>query len=270
MKRVKKRHYSFVSTFCKADKAGPRIPTLLREFERSSPVSTHLRWIEHLKRACESQGCYIAECVGLTDVSFWQTHGAKTLVNGIMVLLTFHVPRWVKLKSDNEWRELLAAIRTFHSFCVRRGYVKYDSVLITALYRLRQLGMYSIPQRLQELTRERYWDTLEEEQATKRGSETTEGDSAVLVTGGYDMYIGEEMRVNVDEVLTGGWVMTGEDEEEREKAFLTLPDDVARLGMRGMSLSCLLLARRNGVWRPVVQEEEFRLLAYAPDDVFYY
>lgn len=279
--------------FCPADQSGPRILTLLHEFEGVAIVESHNKWIRLLHTACERQRCHVAECS--PGDYFSQTHGAKTLANSITMFLTYYVPRKVALRSDDEWREVLAALRTFHDFCVRRSYVREDPVLMTALHRLRRFRICSIPKRLEALADEKYWDAIERAQ-TGRGSKLVvdsgdvgtgstavdgEGSSRTGGVGGdvvqedeesYEMFIGDEEPLSVDEILSDGWVIYSEDSDggERCKAFLHLPEDLAKLGMQGMSLSCMKLALRNGVWRPIRSDGTFVAHAYPPDDVFYY
>lgn len=320
-RRRKKAVSTIVAIICPEDRTGPRIPTLLREFGQTCTVSSHINWMYYLEAACEKQGCYVADCA--TGINFSQTHGAKSLVNYIIMFLTYYVPRKFQLKSDDEWREMLAALRTFHNFCVRKRYVKEDAVLMTALHKLRRFCICTIPQRIDELGKENFWNKMENnrrerregdddneiekvatnsnaqlpvsggessvaEKSTNVGQESEQGgDSkeAVIVGGGgvengstevYDEYesvLWDDMPLNVEQVMDDGWVLNSEDrQEDREqsKAFLHLPPDVAKLGMQGMSLSCMQLALRNGVWRPILHDGIFVAHAYPPDDVFYY
>lgn len=182
------------------------------------------------------------------------------------------------MRGDDEWREILAALRVFHSFCVKRGYVKEDGVLVTALFRLRTFCICTIPNRISQLARDGFWGTLENHDSRS----LIDPDTATLgahaedeQTEPYDEWegvLGDEMPLCVEQVMPDGWIMACDDPEEGEytKAFLCLPVDVARLGMKGMSLSRIKLALRKGVWRPVLHDALYVGKAYPPDDVFYY
>lgn len=85
--------------------------------------------------------------------------------------------------------------------------------------------------------------------------------------------LGGDTPLIVGQVMEDGWLMRSEDFEvdaQYTNAFLHLPVAVAKMGMRGMSLSGLQLALRNGIWRPVLHDNVYVAKAYPPDDIFYY
>jgi hypothetical protein len=47
----------------------------------------------------------------------------------------------------------------------------------------------------------------------------------------------------IQEVRADGWIIGS--------VLLRLPPEIARMGKEGAALSCMQLALRNGVWRPV-------------------
>eukprot|EP00178_Gracilaria_changii_P015981 TRINITY_DN449_c0_g1_i1.p1 TRINITY_DN449_c0_g1~~TRINITY_DN449_c0_g1_i1.p1 ORF type:complete len:480 (-),score=115.80 TRINITY_DN449_c0_g1_i1:1920-3359(-) len=161
---VPKRHRRYrnnvAAKFCPADAAGPRIPALLRQFASQCQIDCHRRWLQLLHTSCEKQGCLVRNC--RTGVNFAQTHGAKSLIHSITMFLTYYVPTKVRLRSDHEWRQLLAALFTFHNYCARMRYIKGDHVLTTALYSLRNFRICTIPRRITELAAAGYWDRLEQ------------------------------------------------------------------------------------------------------------
>lgn len=230
-----------------------------------------MEWLRHLETSCAQQGCYAAQCD--MSFSFSRTHGAKSLVNAIMMFLAYYVPRHLKITSDDEWREILAAVRTFHLFCVQRGYVNEDSVLMSSLYRLRCFKICEIPKRLTRLCQQKYWDSLEftESRNESDGSSSTQNKIAQDERE-YERYFGDEIAVNVVDVVSNGWVISSDTAPNGscdQSVFLHLPPDTAKLGMKGMTLSCLLLGLRNGVWRPIKQDGSCVTNACPPDDLFY-
>lgn len=260
--RSKKKRLLPIGSICPGDQTGPRVSSLLEEFSSSCSVSNHMNWLYHLRTSCAQQGCYLTNCNASGDFS--HTHGAKSLVNAMTMFLSYYVPRHLTITSDDEWRELLAALRTFHMFCVRKQYVKEDVVLMSVLYKLRRFKLCQIPQRITQLFEEKYWDSLENR---KEGIESNISDE-----DGYERYFGDETALNVEEIMADGWVINadGNSRKEEDQIFLYLPGDAASLGMKGMSLSCLQLGLRNGIWRPIEQDGTCIANAYPPDELFYY
>lgn len=93
--------------------------------------------------------------------------------------------------------------------------------------------------------------------------------------------------MTVLQVTGDGWLLRCEDddlthvhddEDDKDDArkddeiFLRLPECVARIGMKGMTLSGMLLALRNGVWRPLPHPDSHACISstYPPDELFYY
>lgn len=270
----KRKSRSRPKVICQDDSTGPRIPILFLQFAESSPISAHLDWLHHLELSCEKQGCLAGSCssreVGQSKSStFAWAHGAKTLVNGINMFLTYHIPRYYTISSDEEWRAALAALRSFHDFCVRRRYVKDDAAMKLALHRLNKFQIATILSNLQSLIEQKWWDSLEDASGSER-------EGGRLQAGGedddreYEAFVGSDVPLCVVEVMREGWLMA-EDSFENAKALLPLPVDAAALGVKGMSFSCLSLGLRNEVWRPAQGEgdpESAAIIAYPPDDVF--
>lgn len=277
-RRRKSRSSKAPVMICPDDGEGPRIPKLFLEFEENSPISAHMEWLHHLELSCEKQGCYVSGCAtgskkrGRRSSSFARAHGAKTLINGMNMFLTYHIPRYYRVSSDEDWRKALAALRSFHAFCVRRRYVKEDAVLMLALHRLRGFRIHTIPVRIQKLIEDKYWDSIEDVSGSE--PEESPGDQSDKKTEEkrYASYVGGEMAVTLDEVLQNGWVLRGEDHlGEETTAFVSLPADLAGFGMKGMSVSCMALGLRNGIWRPIRGEGDLATATvYPPDDVFFY
>lgn len=263
---------------CPTDSLGPRIPRLFLEFEQNSPIAAHMEWLHHLELSCENQGCYAAGCAtgskkhGRPSSSFARAHGAKTLTNGMTMFLTYHIPRYYRVSSDDDWRKALAALRSFHAFCVRRRYVKDDSVLMLALHRLRGFRIHTIPARIQKLVEDRYWDSIENVSGSEREESLVDQSATNTEEERYDSYLGGELAVTLQQVLQNGWVLSGENNLGDEmNVFVSLPADLAGFGMLGMSLSCMALGLRNGIWRPMPGDgESATAIVYPPDDVFFY
>lgn len=276
-RRRKSRPAKAPVMICPTDSPGPRIPRLFLEFERDSPIAAHLEWLHHLELSCENQGCYAPGCAtgfrkhGRPSSSFARAHGAKTLVNGMNLFLTYHIPRYYRVSSDEEWRKALAALRSFHAFCVRRRYIKDDPVLMLAFHRLRSFRIHTIPNRIQKLIEDKYWDAIEDVCASDRESSAAE-DPIKPQKQRYESYLGGEMAVTLQQVLQNGWILSGENHLGDEMtAFVSLPADLAGFGVLGMSLSGMTLGLRNGIWRPVPGDgDSASVIVYPPDDVFFY
>lgn len=417
---------------CPSDRNGPRIHQLLSEFSSRTHVQGHLKWLQHLEASCAQHGCSVAHCTGRGS-SFSVTHGAKSLIDSITMFLSYYVPNKLCIDSDDQWRQLLVALRTFHMFCVRRRFVKEDEVLMNALYTLRKFNLCHVPVKIDKLCREKWWDVLESRDGHghdrvadgnsqgKRGGarqrkteqegdggnqdslvENGNGNGAIerilcdaddagenkdklvikrisgdedddnegignkvvierisgdadddeienqivgkrisgdadddaddedlkqvdddkeadannkvvtRISGGADdddedkgptiqrisgdaddddegngtiendavdefgycrYFGGEEQAVIVEQVLNDGWVVKCDDDEDGEEGqvLLKLPENVAKMGMKGMSLSGLQMGLRNGIWRPVQRDEACCMSsAYPPDELFYY
>lgn len=275
-RRRKMRGAKPVVELCPKDHVSPRIPSLFREFAKSSPITEHMHWLRYLQLSCENQGCCVAGCATGSrcqgrNLAFARAHGAKTLMNGMNMFITYHIPRYYGVSSDDEWREALAALRSFHAFCVRRRYVQDDSTLMRALHRLKGFRIHTIPKMMQCLMEEKYWDMVEHvsgdrEGVDKEGMEKNENDAEA-----YEEFISDGTTVVVEQIEEDGWVLMMESSAESdEKVFLSLPVEVALLGMKGMSISCVRFAMRKGIWRPIpIEDEGVKLIVYPPDEAFY-
>lgn len=330
----KKKRQPPVALLCPSDQTGPRISAVLDEFSRTCCVQSHMDWLHHLEASCAQQGCYVSDCRGR---NFSEIHGAKSLINSFTMFLSYYVPRHFLIASDDEWRELLVALRTFHMFCVRRQYVREDDVLMSALYKLRRFNLCDIPSRITKLCKNKYWDSLEtsvdednnegliDTNSNDTNTKVNNNDTSIItartgINNGilintcakddtvskmnvhgnanaiadtnvdtnpnvssdnvheneYQRYFGsEDTALIVDQVMPNGWVIKIDDVDvnlsfEEDQVFLQLPPDIAKLGMQGMSLSCLQLALRHGVWRPIEQDGSYISSAYPPDELFYY
>lgn len=259
---------------CPKDDVGPRIPTLLKEFGKHSPVTEHMEWLHNLQLSCQNQGCCVTGCVAGSprrgkSIEFAKAHGAKTLMNGMNMFITYHIPRFYGVRSDDEWRRALAALRSFHMFCARRRYVRDDAGLMRALHRLKGFPMHTIPTRIKELVDEGYWDGIEKSRKDQSQTESVDQDGQDEEK--YDAIIWDETAVVVDEIDQGGWILVSEgDSELNDKAYLQLPADVAALGVKGMSISCVMFGLKGGLWRPFAGDGGgIQPIVYPPDEAFY-
>lgn len=219
-----------------------------------------------------------SRCYG-RNLAFARAHGAKTLMNGMNMFITYHIPRYYGVSSDDEWREALAALRSFHAFCVKRRYVKDDPTLMRAFHRLKGFRIHTIPKMMQCLMEEKYWDMVE--QVSEQVGEQVNADGEEVDREGvggsegraeaYEAFISDDTTVVVEQIEEDGWIlMTESGAESDEKVFLSLPMEVAMLGMKGMSISCVRFAMRKGVWRPIpIEDEGVKLIVYPPDEAFY-
>ena len=107
---------------------------------------------------------------------------------------------------------------------------------------------------LNSMAEEGWWDDLEE-RADNGSGNASEGD----FHDAYEEVVRSEMRMCAREVKPDGWVF---DKNPMDRpffdyqpvdpgVFLRLPAEVAAMGVVGMQLSCMSLALRRGVWRPV-------------------
>lgn len=275
-RRRKARATRTVVELCPKDNVGPRISSLFREFADYSPITEHMHWLRYLQLSCKNQGCCVTGCAtGSRDhgknSAFARAHGAKTLMNGINMFITYHIPRYYGISSDDEWREALAALRSFHAFCVRKRYAKDDATLMRALHRLKGFPIHTIPKMIKYLIQQKYWDSAERMSGGKEVIDTQGMETKEDVDDTYEAYINDDTAVVVEEVEDNGWVLRREGNAELDgEVFLSLPLEVAVLGMKGMSIACVRFAMRERVWRPIpVEDVGVNLIVYPPDEAFY-
>ena len=176
--------------------------------------------------------------------AYFLTHGAETLKSNIRHFFSYFFPRKCS-PSATEQKTASVALKAVFALCVAKGYIEEDRELLELMTRLGNFkGDAAIVKGLQRLADSGYWLGLE----TGGGGEDEDEDIHR-----------SDFPLTVSEVLDDGWVFESftpslfidgrwwgrEGLPESEKVVLRLPPEVAKLGVAGMSLSCMELRLRG-------------------------
>lgn len=255
------------TTTCTADPTGPRISQLFQLYT----AKAHAGWVAGVANACiisGRNGFVCRHCAHRDDLhdSFELNHGAQTVLNYARFYLTVYVPNRFLGFSDSNWRQLIAALRAFHTWAVSQRFMREDLALEGGLVRLADFPMASLKQRLEQLGRREYWMELER-RALQVGGEA-------VVHGEFDRLFGGCLNLIVERIEPDGWVFQCDpfdwvEKRNRGTVFVQIPPDVAVMGVVGMEFSCMTLGLRNRVWRPVMEPgEPFFTNVYPPKRIF--
>ena len=226
--------------FCK----GPTLGHIFQELTSLQPQ--HKRWLGFFEHNCQSYGWEDCRCSfwesrpdGLGKSAYCQSHGAEALDSNVRGFLCYFIPRKMGTPSGKEMKKTGAALRALVKLCVTRGYCGPQPELLKEISTSTNFPADEIRNSIEALAKDRYWDSLEEE-----------ADEAVVDDGFGDEYedfcggAGSGELFVIKEVRADGWInMSG--------VLLRLPPEIARMGKKFAALSCMRLALRNGVWRPV-------------------
>lgn len=117
--------------------------------------------------------------------------------------------------------------------------------------------MQTIPVRTQKLVEDRYWDPIEDVGGSEREETPRTRVRPGLRRSGTIRILEERWQSPCSRYCKNGWVMSGENLLGDEMSvFVSLPAELAGFGMLGMSLSCMALGLRNGIWRPMPGDRE--------------
>lgn len=259
------------TALCPADPTGPRIPTLFQLYT----AKAHAGWVAGVANACilaGRLGFVCQACAHRSDLydTFEERHGAKTVLRYAKFYLTKHVPNRFFGFSDGNWRQLVSALRAFHTWAVTKQYMPEEQQLEVGFLRLAEFPMATLKQRLEDLGRIKYWDELERQVLQRTGRPDASLDDVQ-----FDRRFGGSMHLIVAEVERDGWAFECDpfdcgDCRNTGRVFVQLPEEVATLGVVGMELSCITLGLRNRVWRPIQRKDtgEFFANVYPPRAVF--
>lgn len=233
--------------------------SVLQEFTNSCASDTHIKYIHHLRIWCEGR------CVD-DDLCSSKGHARSQVITKVFESLPFilahHIHDVVKLTKDTEWQDLLAALRSFHMFCVIRLYVPENRKLMGGLYDLETFTVCELSSKLNHLVAYKYWNKIEGDSLRRNAAQSpAETEAQVSVQVDEEMYE-EHLKfcytpIEVEEVRPNGWVLNVSEagffyrQTEVKSVFLQLPQSVSSMGLLGMRLPCFSLGFRNGFWRPI-------------------
>eukprot|EP00567_Pseudictyota_dubia_P008027 CAMPEP_0197458896 /NCGR_PEP_ID=MMETSP1175-20131217/49936_1 /TAXON_ID=1003142 /ORGANISM="Triceratium dubium, Strain CCMP147" /LENGTH=308 /DNA_ID=CAMNT_0042993633 /DNA_START=24 /DNA_END=947 /DNA_ORIENTATION=- len=252
---------------CKKDPDGPSADEILDLFlkegegldskndlssdEKKSRSNTIRLFCSHFGRSWDCSGCKYWELPwgaesSITRTAYSTTHGAKTLIDEVTMFCTYFIVR--KCMMDQEERK--SAVRCMIelvSFLVAKGYVtdtEYAERIISTIRPGLTLEPDTIQQKLCELWANDYWRKLMEEGAGSKRAKTDNNSDFP--------YVGKtsepELPWNVEKITSEGWLLSNYD---APTVVVTLPNDVRKLGMENMQISCMKLVHiGNGIWEP--------------------
>lgn len=252
---------------CPTDPCGPRIETVLQEWRASCAIPSHNHWVETLTATRQNHGCVDRQCMNISN--FDSAHSIQSLHGFIVHFVTELIPHRVHMPSDREWGRLIDAMKAFHAFCVAREFVAADAEIQLMFQRLKKFKICGVPRNISRLGKDRWWEGLELQQAGVALDTVCNLTSAndiqmtleQLGLGGsfeQEIVCGDEMSSMVAvEVRRDGWVLAkcefgmNGDCHRANAVFLPLPPYVAKMGVKDMTISCIELGLRNGIWRPI-------------------
>jgi hypothetical protein len=200
--------------------------------------------------------CYDCKSHGHKDEDYTRMHDAENFVGGMCTFFTYVCPRELCTPDQAEMLRYASAMRAIVMHCIKKGYLdKEDPEVKDCLEGIavaRKLQGSKIIDEFKALSYAKWWDSLQ--QKDQGNAEEEEGAS----TWGdrYESSRDLEMPVEVKEVRNDGWLLQPDKYEDRSEGsdnapvFVRLPPEVAKLGMKGMQMSCMSLGYRNGEWQP--------------------
>jgi hypothetical protein len=243
------------TNFCGRVSDGPSLFDIYNEFfddpERNPRnFRRDKEWLDLLGESCQNYGwgpggncrCEYSERGGWAmHGAYARMHGAETLFWSISYFVGEFIPRKMCTPSMNEMKNCAAALRSFVKFCAKKGYISKEDTKRT-LDELKVTNSFDaegIREALQNLADSGWWDALETETAS--GSEEED----------LHRFHDNDMGTTVVKVLKDGWMVVEDFEFGERGVFLPLPPKVASKGLVGMSMSCMSMSLKGGVWRPV-------------------
>jgi hypothetical protein len=181
------------------------------------------------------------------------THGVENLVNQIPFFFTGFCPRHLCTPKQAEIVRYASAMRAVVMHCIKKGYVdKKDPDVkhcLKAIAIARKCQGRKIISELSRLYVTKWWDNLQH----KDKGNADEKIAPSIHAGEFDSSRSPEFPVKLEEVRNDGWLINtnGFDRNDDDApVFVRLPPEVAKLGMKGMQMSCMSLGYRNGEWQP--------------------
>ena len=252
---------------CKEDPDGPSADEILDLFlkegdnlESEKELSIHEndnRWetirlfCEHFGRSWDCSGCeywvlpWTTRESTITTTAYSTTHGAKTLIGDVTMFCTYFIVR----KCMMDQKERKGAVRCMIdlvSFCQKKGYLtdgNYAEQIISSIRPGLTFEPDTIQQKLCELWANDYWRKLKEEKDCSKKVKTDNPDIPCVGNT-----LDAEMPWTVEKIASEGWLLSNYSPDTVE---LKLPEDVRKLGMENMEMSCMKLVHiGNGIWEP--------------------
>ena len=275
---------------CSADSEGPTCVEIARIFidqimETKPPGFKRYKEIislyvdSCLGRQWHCEGCKYWERNDGKGTAFSTTHGVNKLLDDAVDFCEYFLIR--KCFSSDSYRQAAANCMTaLLVFCVDKfGYNKDDAKdKIDSLKVCKNFQGEKICRELAKLKSEGYWDSLREDVVSvgsKRplDDKDHEDDDESVVSNDmndYESVWHDEMGMRVININNEGWLFhdgrrrsinTHESDDESiplklpanesvPSILLKLPAKVRKLGRKGMSISCMGLGLRKGIWSP--------------------
>ena len=253
---------------CVSDE-GPTCLEIVEEFLATKP-SGHKSYSDILNFYVSSNLGREWDC---NDCEYWErrdgksafssTHGVESLLSGINSFLTFYLIRmWM---SDKERQDVAKGMKMLILFCVKQQYCTKDrgKQVIDGFWKsCSNFQGKKISDELSRLKSQGYWNKLQDNHSKKRsfkeaGLDSDEEDDINEEDNDYDEFEWEdtahsELPMTVKKITDEGWIFNKYSDEFKfeNEILLRLPEAVRKLGKKGMSISCMSLRLKNGIWSP--------------------
>jgi len=241
---------------CEEDPDGPSAAEILTAFleegdgENENRNNTIRLFCSHFGRCWDCVGCEYWELpsgeeFSITRTAYSTTHGVKTLIGEIVDFCTYFIIR--KCGMDQEERKVtVLCMMELVSFLVAKRYLtdgeEADRV-ISLISPGFTLESDTIQQKLNELWANDYWRKLLKEKASSKRAKTDNSDEPNV-----GKKLEPEMPWIVEKITSEGWLLSNYHAPTVE---VLLPDDVRKLGVEYMSISCMKVVYiGNGIWEP--------------------
>jgi hypothetical protein len=199
----------------------------------------------------QSFSCYACRS---ENHDYTTTHGVENLVNAIPCFFTYFCPRNLCTPKQAEIVRYASAVRAVIMHCIKKGYadkkdpdVKY---CLKAIAAARKCQGRKIIDELSVLYVTKWWDSL---QHKDKGNAEEIKIAPSIQAGEFDSSREPDFPVKLEEVRNDGWLINTNGfnpNNDDAPVFVRLPPKVAKLGMKGMQMSCMSLGYRNGEWQP--------------------
>ena len=252
---------------CKEDPDGPSADEILDLFlndgddlqlkkeltseENENRKDTIRLFCSHFGRCWDCSGCEYWELPwteresSITKTAYSTTHGAKTLIGDVQMFCTYFIVRKCMMGQE-ERKDAVRCMIELVSFLSAKGYLtddEYAKQIISSIRPGLTFEPDTIQQKLCELWAKDYWRTLKEEKESSKKVKTDNPDIPCV-----GKTLDAEMPWTVEKITSEGWLLSNYDPDTVE---LKLPDDVRKLGIENMEMSCMKLVHiGGGIWEP--------------------
>ncbi len=244
---------------CKEDPDGPSAEDILTTFILEGDHSNEDRtsmirlFCQHFGRCWECSGCEYWELPhgerSMVRTAFSTTHGAKSLISEITGFCTYFIVRKCMLCQEERKFAVLCMMELV-SFLVAKGYLpdgKQAERIISAIRPGLTFEPDTMQQKLNELWANDYWRKLLEGKASSKKAKTANSDEPSVGTK-----IEPGIPWTVKKITSTGWLLSNWDTpKDTPKVEVLLPDDVRKLGVEDMEISCMKVVYIGcGIWEP--------------------